>query len=412
MVEHLAVQPTFTKQPGTLLLSPFAKSTFLAGLAEGQVLEAKVMRDFGGHTLLISVNGATAVAKCTIPLKTEQQVQVLVTATRPQVVMKLIGEAMQGEDALTTLRLMPGPPLMAAGALEQKALSLIRTYLPLHINWGALVQDLKVLLGDAALSRLEVAVDTNLLQKVASTLSRLSFDENNAGDGTWLKQFIEHAGLLYESKLTHLLLEEKGAPYSRQAIDGDLKGLLLDLSQKLRDAAQRAAGNSDGAPGSNAKQLLDAVTASIKQIELHQLLNCVTARSDQQLIFQIPLMLPEGITTAELYVRTGRGSKKGKSARDNVYIVFLLTMRSLGPLRIDAHIMKKKVRCTIRAGNKEIADFVKHHASELVRRFASLDYQVEQLSCEVTKGDTQEAREPIALKGFSLLTMKLLDITV
>ena len=48
----------------------------------------------------------------------------------------------------------------------------------------------------------------------------------------------------------------------------------------------------------------------------------------------------------------------------------------MGPLLIDGHVIKKKIRCTIWAGNKEIADFVKRHAFELLRRFESMDYRV------------------------------------
>ena len=105
------------------------------------------------------------------------------------------------------------------------------------------------------------------------------------------------------------------------------------------------------------------------------------------------------------------GGKKGKSHRDTVYIVFLLTMRSPGPQRIDTRVMKKKIHCTIRVGNKEVADFVLQYSSELCRRLESFGYRVEQLSCEVKKGDPKEDQDPSALKGFSLLTMKLLDIT-
>jgi hypothetical protein len=323
------------------------------------------------------------------PLKPGQQIQARMIQTQPRVVMNLVTE----------------------GIPEQKALSLIRSYLPLQINWGELIEGLKGLLGGKELYLLEMVVDKELLDKVISSLFTLSFDKDKAGDSEKIKQFIEHSGLLYESKLKQSLLLEEGSPkHLMKVMEKDLKGLLLNLSQKLEEAAVKLNEGRDVVLRGKVGELLRTVDSSIKSIELHQLVNYSTTKNDQQMVFQIPLALPEGIKTAELYIRNDQQKgKKGKNKQDDFYIVFLLSMRGLGPLRIDTQLFKKKISCKIQVGNGETAKFVKRHLSELSRRLESLDFKVEKLSCIMRKEDV---KEDTPLEGFSLLEMKLLDIVV
>jgi hypothetical protein len=329
------------------------------------------------------------VAESMTPLKPGQQIQARIVQTQPQVAMNLITE----------------------GTQEQKALSLIRSYLPLQINWGELIEGLKGLLGEKDLYLLETVVDKGLLDKMVSSLSALSFNGDNKAESEKVKQFIEHSGLLYESKLKQTILSEESSPkHLEKVMEKDLKGLLLKLSQKLEEVSGKQNGERDAVLRGKVEELLKTVNSSIKRIELHQLVNYTTTKNDQQLVLQIPLALPEGIKTAELYIRNGQQkSKKGKGTKDNFYIVFLLNMRSLGGLRIDAHLSKKKIDCKIQVDKGETASFVKRHLSELSRRLESLDYKVEKLSCIMKKEDS---KEDTPLKGFSLLEMKLLDIVI
>ncbi len=373
----------------TLLLSASQKETFIARLAAGELLSGKVEKVLSKTTFLLNVKGMKVVAESMTPLKPGQQIQARMVQVQPQVVMNLVTEAIP----------------------EQKALALIRSYLPLQINWGELIEGLKGLLGDKDLYLLETVVDKGLLGKMISSLSTLSFDKDNAGDSEKIKQFIEHSGLFYESKLKQAILSEESSPkHLEKVMEKDLKGLLLKLSQKLEEVSGKQNGERDAVLRGKVEELLKTVNSSIKRIELHQLLNYSTTKNDQQLVLQIPLALPEGIKTAELYIRNGQQrSKKGKGTKENFYIVFLLNMRSLGGLRIDAHLSKKKIDCKIQVDNRETANFITQHLSDLSRRFESLDYKIEKISCIMKKEDS---KEDTPLQGFSLLEMKLLDIVI
>lgn len=387
MLEEIHAESLACKN-STLLLFSSQKSTFVGNLAVGQLLEGEVVRFISDHRFLINFKGFEVIAESEIALNPGQQIQTRVVQTHPQVVMALMTE----------------------GIPEQKILSLIRSYLPLRVDWGELVESFGNVLKDEKLYLLNMMVDRRLLEKVISSLSSLSFDSDKAGDGKMLKEFMEHSGLIYESKLKDILSFGKLLPKQcTEIFEKDFKGLLLALSRELEKSMERidAYGNID--LKGKVEDLLKIVHSSIKRIELHQLINCLTAKNDQQLVFQIPLVFPEGIQTAELYIRRYPKGKGRKTNKDDCQIVFLLRMRGLGELRIDTHLVKKKIRCTIQADSREIVNFVSRHIAELRNRFESLNYEIEKIACVVRK---ENMRHDLPLQGFSLFEMKLVDVFV
>ena len=390
MVSTLSISPgPGTTRQLTLMLSPSQREAFFATLTVGQLLEGKVVKALSDHTFLINFKGLEVVAESAVALKAGEQIQVGVVQTHPQMVVSLITEALP----------------------EQKVLSLIRSYLPLNLNWGELVESLSRILKGEERSLLEVTVGKEMVEQLVTCLSSLFYDESKVGESNYLRQFIERSGLLYESKLTHTLFQGEGAvqqPFATTA--RDLKGLLLELSQKLEDGMGRSKEPGEVVSG-KVGELLQMVHSSIKRIELHQLVNYLTGKNDQQLVFQIPFALPEGVKTAELYLRYGgqRGKKK-KSDHDEFYIIFLLAMRGLGDLRMDTHIVKKSINCTIQVGKKETAHFVKNNLSDLSQRLEALGFKVAKLECSVQR--SKHLAQDTPLQGFSLLEIRLLDIMV
>jgi hypothetical protein len=386
MIEGVIAESALNKQ-FTLILSPSEKSSFSTGLTTGQLLEGRVVEALGNHQFLVDFKGIKVVAESMLELTAGQHMQVKIMQTAPRVVMNLVTD----------------------GTGEQKALSLLRAQLPSHIDWGELTESLAKVLSKEKLYQLEMVVDKNVLEKVSSSLSSLSLSKDEVGDGAKLKEFIERSGLLYESRLKEALLLNKVMPKQlREILEKDLKGLLLKLSQELEEAAGKMHKSGDVSLRSNVQNLLQMVNSSVEKIELHQLVNYLTSKNDQQLVFQIPIVLPEGIKNAELYVRSGyQKSRKGKGDPHDCHIVFLLTMKSLGDLRIDTQVVKKKMRCTIQVENSTIARFVEENLSELSHRLTSLGYTIEKLVCTVKRNESEKT---FPLEGFSLLEMRLVDI--
>ena len=115
MIEEILAE-SIAQKDFTLLLSPSQKSTFIANLDLGQLLEGKVVRSLSNHRFLIDFMEFKVVAESTVPLKSGQQIQVRAVQIHPQVVMSLVTE----------------------GISDEKELSLIRSYLPSRIDWGEL----------------------------------------------------------------------------------------------------------------------------------------------------------------------------------------------------------------------------------------------------------------------------------
>ena len=387
MIEDITAQQGINTQL-KVLISACGGNGYGNRFTVGQVLQGMVLQQIGDHRFLMDFNGIQVVAESMIPLKPGQQIAVRVDLTYPRVVMSPAGE----------------------GNAEEKALlSLLRSFLPVRLSWGELVTRLGTLLADQERSRSALPIERQVLERVVTLLSSLSGGEEQAGDAEKIKRFIEDTGIFYESKLKHALVREGSSRENlRESIARDCKGLLLKLSQELKHEPVKMAESGETQVKSSLQTLAKTVDESIDNIELQQLVNCLASKKEEQLVFQIPVLLPEGMRTAELYIRSGsrRGTKGGLNKED-IHLVFLLTMQSLGDLRMDARLSKQKIRCAIEVSTPEGAHFVRQHLGLLSERLAALDYTVEQLTCAVKKAGDKKATPP---EGFSLLEMKFIDI--
>lgn len=160
---------------------------------------------------------------------------------------------------------------------------------------------------------------------------------------SFLKDFIEKSGLLYEAKI---------ARGDIKAIDEDLKGLLLRLVEKMGEKSE----------GGKAASVL------LNDIEARQLLN-VKAKDDGALYLQIPVLLPQGPSTAEVQVRRD-GKGKGGYEQDVYNIGFCLELREAGLLSVSAIINRSNVSIRLQAEKAEFLEYMKSRLPELSERLA------------------------------------------
>ena len=126
MIEKIITESSLSKQHN-LFLSPSQGHNISARYAEGQLLEGQVIEVLGERHFLIDFKGFKVVGESAVPLNTGQYIQVKVVQTAPQVVLNLVMESVE----------------------EQKALCLLRSYLPSSTSWADLMQCclLQVLIG-------------------------------------------------------------------------------------------------------------------------------------------------------------------------------------------------------------------------------------------------------------------------
>lgn len=160
---------------------------------------------------------------------------------------------------------------------------------------------------------------------------------------SFLKDFIEKSGLLYELKMA------KG---DVKALDEDLKGLSLRLVERLGE-------KSEGGK---------AALALLSDIEARQLLN-IKGKEEGAIYLQIPVLLPQGPSTAHIFVRRD-GKGKGGYEKDNYNVGFSIELREAGLLSIDALVNRSSVSIRLQAEKAEFLEFVKSHLPELTERLA------------------------------------------
>lgn len=160
---------------------------------------------------------------------------------------------------------------------------------------------------------------------------------------TFLKAFIENSGLLYEAKIA------KGDIHGTE---DDLKGILLRLIEKKGDQSETS---------KTARVLFN-------DIEARQLLN-VKGKEEGVFYLQIPVSLPQGASTAEIYIRRdGKGTDDHKG--DAYGVGFSIELREAGFVSIDAFVRRNNVSIRIKAESSEFLEFMKNFLPELSERLA------------------------------------------
>lgn len=164
---------------------------------------------------------------------------------------------------------------------------------------------------------------------------------------SFLKNFIENSGLLYEAKIA------KG---DIQGAEDDLKGLLLRVIEKKGEQSET---------GKSARVLLN-------DIEARQLLN-IKGKEEGVFYLQVPVSLPQGASTAEVYVRRD-GKGKGGYKDDSYRIGFEIDLREAGLVSIDVLVGRKGRDATCylsaMAENAEFLEFMRGCLPELSERLA------------------------------------------
>ena len=233
--------------------------------------------------------------------------------------------------------------------------------------WGSPIDDL--LTGLESVPRLR---NSTLL--IRSLLAEIIPGDKEVGSVNYIKNFIAHSGLYYESRLGKLLLSNAPPDILNDFFSKDLKGLLLKVYADLNEmgGSNAALGGTDQA----ALEKFKSLRSFIKNIEFNQLVNCLRNEEDEPLFFQIPLPLKEGIETLKLYFygkkRGGTKAKKG----DNFHLTFLLNLTGMGNFKIDVKLARKVIGLTLEVEKRSTLNLVERLLPELEGRLKNRGYQV------------------------------------
>ncbi|MFQ5693958.1 MAG: flagellar hook-length control protein FliK, partial [Nitrospinota bacterium] len=320
-------------------------SDVASSLQPGEVIEVEVLEVIGKNLALLDVRGSALLAETPEPLVSGTVIRTRVEEVSPKLILVL---------------------LRGGAKSQEPAQVFLRTHLPEKVPLAELITQL---IRDLPALREAAPRLTELLE---ASLGKAILSSETVTDPEYLRTWLRISGLSLESRLARAL--DSAEPPD---VRSDLKALLLLLARRLegkvsgeRDAAPPA---SPAPPAPSTLSLLNNVRAYVKNIELDQFRNVEALADGRSLYVQIPWGTAG--ERAELFFRRwGEGHEGKKKKGDNsLRICFLLRLRGLGELRVDATLEGRRVGCRFEVADPESADLVRRHLPRLRERLEALE---------------------------------------
>lgn len=326
-------------------------------LSVGEALIAEVSEKLGSGKFLITLKNVAVSADSAIPLRSGARLMVKVEQTQPRIVLSIIEH-------------------------EAPETVIINNYLKMQrTNPDSLINLIKgagELFASKNIEELSRHIAGKDMHQLLGLIDKMIFSPKNLQDPLFLKDFISCLGLLWESDLKKAFKESSGETSFLNSRD-NLKSLLMKLLFDLRGVKEETA-MQDSATGSLLRRLAEFADASVKSIEMQQVIN-VLAQDKGSYMLQIPFLSPEGIRRGDIFIEFER-EKAEKDGSDIPYaIVIFLNMDALGDMMIEAKIRGEKIGCVIKCDNNEVRDFLSVSVEKLGKKLLSLGYTIDRLSC-------------------------------
>lgn len=193
-----------------------------------------------------------------------------------------------------------------------------------------------------------------------------------------IRQIVQDGGNYYESKLTQAA--QSGPGDMSAAARNDLKGLLLGLSDALASAGSQA-GQSLAGPAAGA----------LTNIEAQQMMNALSQARNGPVWIEVPLGSAAPWTAVGMLIERdrawfgreqdlssgrdsqGRPGQQGES-KPGHSVLFLLNMERLGRIRIDARVKEKNVQATFYVENDDAQESFSKSLAELAGALEARGY--------------------------------------
>jgi len=370
--------PTIALHKSNYLLQIQKKAESLPPLSVGEVVEAEVVESTRHGKALLLLKNSQVVVSSELLLKKGEKVAVRVAQLHPGVVLRIVqNEISQKSRLMDYLRFYRSNP---------KAL--------LEFFTDGIDRFSPEKLGELA-GRLEKE-DVRNIQNI---LKSLIFSGESLKNPLFFRDYVYKLGYLLETELGEAL---KGRSGGTTNAPQTLKELLLRVSGRLQLLME-----SENLPA--AEKLLVFVRSSLQTMESHQAVNCLFQEYEGKYMFQIPLLFPEDMGLAEIFVKFGDRDSKSKGRRGEKSVLFLLNMDVLGDIVVEAKVKTKKIGCVLKCGNENVCDFIRPFLEELGDRLMALGYEIDYLKCVTEKdnlkikSEHREFQNLFALDGVDIL---------
>ncbi|MBN2516007.1 MAG: hypothetical protein JXC33_08240 [Deltaproteobacteria bacterium] len=329
----------------------------LPPLSVGEIVEAEIVERQGERTFLISFKNRSISADSEIPLRIGEKRSLRVEQLSPRVILRVLqnekSESVKFKDFVKYIN--TNPKALLDMFVEGRG-----RFSPENLA------ELTTLLGKE---------DIETLQKLIQTMT---MSKGSLNDG-FFKNYIYNLGYLMEKELAEALEKKFGRANNVARASDNIKGILTKISDKVKMLSMNA-----GHPG--AERLSQFINSSLKTIEAHQVVNVLLRESENEYMFQIPVLFPEQLGLAEIYVKFDNTDSNRGERKKQQRVLFLLNMDALGDIVVEATIDMNKMGCVVRCSREEIRAFVVPFLQELEEKLVALGYDVDHLTC-VTETD-------------------------
>jgi len=353
----LLITPSSVSRNINHLLHIQKKLDSLPLLTVGEIVEAEIVERQGERTFLISFKNRSILADSEIPLRVGEKRSVRVEQLSPRVLFRVLqnetSESLKFADFVKYISTNPT-------ALLDLFMEGNGRFSPENLG------ELATLLGKE---------DIETLQKL---IQSMTMSKGNLTDG-FFKDYISNLGYLMEKELGEALEKKFGRAKNIARASANIKGLLSKISDKVDMLMMNARH-----PG--AEKLSQFINSSLKTIEAHQVVNVLLQENENEYMFHIPVLLPEQLGLAEIYVKFDDMDSKRGERKKQQKVLFLLNMDALGDIVVETTIDMNRMGCIVRCSCEEIRAFIVPFLRELEEKLVALGYDIAHLKC-VTETD-------------------------
>ncbi len=444
-------------------LKPLTEPKDVFYLKPGDVLEGRIVKNLPDNRVVLLTGKRELTARTNLPLKAGEQIQVEVQSTKGEILLKVLNrrptmEGMVKQELKPLLGRLHRPIARVIQDVETAIQSILSS--PSSLQDKELVTLLDRL--STLLKELNVTPEGREPPSAGkepppsapvlaeTSQSTLSLPAQPDREMTPLLKWIQDSGLEWENKVWQFFEAppENLADAIKALIQSDLKGLTQKIIDQLpmsgqREAptkgpfpselarsgstspkhAQAAARDGEGARVSQEPQptvpspslhmgnseALNQLATHLEQlsqtIQAHQLLNVVQHDVNQQFYFQIPLALSDGVKPLDLFVYRKRekpdsSRPEAGDERHDFWVVFFLTLSTLGSLRIDLKTSRKSLTVSILTGTEKAARHIAPFLPELEEALGAIGFQVRGTKVEPAKDGVVKPPDPVGTHPF------------
>lgn len=424
-------------------------------LKKGDIVEGRIVKNLSDNKVILRTNNRELTARTNLSLTAGEQIQVEVQKTKGEILLKVLNrfpslEGIAKQELRPLLGILQRPIDKTILNLKAAIQSILSSKPPLEDK------ELTTLLGKL-LNLLDELNITPLLQEepVSAMAEAQSMPESSAPadahtagipvtssraqDIPALLKWIRDSGLEWENKLWQLaeLPQENITEALKALIQHDLKGLtqkIIELLPSLTGAPETAVENipepstpsspqplvqKDGSlpgvqqevslsPSTSASPATRAAIAGLSHhleqlsqtIQAHQWINAVQHEANQQFYFQIPLALSDGLKPLDLFIykknrKKGKGAPGTERGAQDYWVIFYLTLSSMGSLRIDLKTRQRALTLSILTGTETAAHHISLFLPELEKALGAIGYHVVGTKVEKAKNGTVPSPNPM-----------------